>query len=163
MSRISILLFVFAAVSLNSLSTFAQQPRPDGPDRQKWFNEVRNVKHDFLAKELDLSKDQQKAFFEAYDEMEDRLNQLNAETRRIEESTLADADATDAELEAASQAVYELKGKECLIEYEYLDKFKKVLSPRQLLQLKSAERKFTQQLMNHHRRLKKNDDPNRKR
>ncbi len=49
--------------------------------RQKWFSEMRNYKHDFLAKELSLSKDQQSAFFPLYDAMEDETNKINRETR----------------------------------------------------------------------------------
>ena len=87
--------------------------------------------------------------------MEDRINQLNAETRDLEQKVLSDSDASDVELEAAARASYILKNEESKIELEYFDKFKNTLSPRQLIKLKSAERKFTQQLMQHHRRLKK--------
>lgn len=160
MSRIFTLSFIiFSAVSF---TTFAQQHRPDEPDRQKWINEVRNFKHEFLAKELDLTKTQQKDFFEVYDEMEDRINQLNTDTRRLEQNTLSNPEASDVELEAATRAVYEMKEKEAKIENEFLEEFKKTLTPRQLLQLKNAERKFTQQLMNHHRRLRNNEGMNKK-
>ncbi len=160
MSRIFTLGFILlSAISFNS---FAQQTRSDEPDRQKWILEIRNYKHEFLAKELDLSKDQQKDFFEVYDQMEDRLNQLSEDTRRLEQTTLSNPDASDVEIEAATRAVYDMKEKEYKIENEFFEEFKKTLKPRQLLQLKSAERKFTQQLMNHHRRLKKNDVTNKK-
>ena len=153
---------VLVILSVLPFSSFAQQSRPDETDRQKWINEVRNFKHEFLIRELDLTKTQQKEFFEAYDEMEDRLNQLNSNTRRLEQSTLSNPEASDVEIEATTQAVYEMKDKEYKIETEFLEEFKKILTPRQLLQLKSAERKFTQQLMNHHRRLKKDEVSNRK-
>ncbi len=148
---------------MSSLSTvYAQQSQPDEPDRQKWMTEMRNFKHDFLAKDLDLSKEQQQEFFASYDEMEDRINRLNAETRDLEQRVLADDDATDVELDAAARAVYQLKNEESKIELEYFDQFKKILRPQQLIRLKNAERKFTQQLMNHHRRLKNNDGGRRK-
>ena len=135
------------------------QSQPDASDRQKWMNEVRNFKHDFLAKELDLTKDQQKDFFTAYDEMEDRINRLNVETRDLEQKVMTDQNASDVELDAAARSIYFLKNEESKIETEYFDRFKEILSPRQLIQLKTSERKFTQQLMQHHRRLKKADSP----
>ncbi len=155
--------FIFFVITMSSLSTvYAQQSQPDEPDRQKWMTEMRNFKHDFLAKDLDLSKEQQQEFFASYDEMEDRINRLNAETRDLEQRVLADDDATDVELDAAARAVYQLKNEESKIELEYFDQFKKILRPQQLIRLKNAERKFTQQLMNHHRRLKNNDGGRRK-
>ena len=85
------------------------QSQPDASDRQKWMNEVRNFKHDFLAKELDLTKDQQKDFFTAYDEMEDRINRLNVETRDLEQKVMTDQNASDVELDAAARSIYFLK------------------------------------------------------
>ena len=140
----------------------AAQNQNDNIDRQKWMNEMRNFKHDFLAKDLELSKEQQHDFFAAYDEMEDRINRLNLETRELEQKTLADPDASDVALEAAARASYHLKNEECKIELEYFDKFKEILSPQQLIRLKNSERKFTQQLMQHHRRLRNPDGEHRK-
>ena len=37
---------------------------------------------------------------------------------------------------------------------EYYEKYKNILSPRQLVLLKQAERKFNQQLMRQHRRIR---------
>ena len=115
-----------------------------------------------MAKELDLSKSQQSEFFDIYDEMEDRVEKLNSESRDLVQRVLSDPDATDVELDAAARVVYQLKNEESKIELEYFDRFKKILQPRQLILLKSAERKFTQQLMIHHRRLKKADNGRKK-
>ncbi len=157
---LSFLLILLATASL--LKASAQAPQPDENDRQKWFSEVRNFKHDFLAKELDLTKEQQRDFYAAYDEMEDRINRLNSETRDLEQRTISDEQATDVQLDAAARAMYQLKSEEGKIELEYYDRFRSILQPRQMLRLKNAERKFTQQLMIHHRRLK-NADNGRKR
>ena len=76
------------------------------------MTEMRNFKHDFLAKDLDLSKEQQQEFFSAYDEMEDRINRLNSETRDLEQRVMSDDNASDVELDAAARAVYQLKNEE---------------------------------------------------
>lgn len=153
-------LIIALVVSFTFIAT--AQSQPDENDRQKWMSEVRNFKHEFLAKDLDLTKDQQRDFFPAYDEMEDRLSRLNIETRELEQKALADPATSDVALDAAARASYSLKNEESKIELEYFDTFKKILSPKQLIRLKNAERKFTQQLMIHHRRLKKAEGAQRK-
>ncbi len=150
-------LSLIIALVASSFIFVTAQSQPDGIERQKWMGEIRNFKHDFLAKELDLSKEQQKDFFAAYDEMEDRINKLNTETRDLEQKVMSDPDASEVELDAAARTSYFLKNEESKIEIEYFDKFKDVLSPRQLIRLKNSERKFAQQLMQHHRRLKNAD------
>lgn len=139
------------AIFASSLSAEAQQRRRlTAEDRQKYLSEMRQYKHDFLVKELELSRDQQNAFFPVYDKMEDELTQLADDTRVLEDKVTADDKATDVEIEAAARAMFEQKSKEGEIEKSYFDKFKAILSPRQLLNLKNAERKFTQQLVRQH-------------
>lgn len=157
---LSVIFCLMAAASLSSV--FAQSVQPDESDRRKWMTEMRNFKHEFLAKDLNLTKEQQQEFFASYDEMEDRIDRLNAETRDLEQRIMTDSDASDVEVDAAARAVYQLKSEESKIELEYFDRFKEILQPRQLIKLKNAERKFTQQLMIHHRRLKNNDGGRRK-
>lgn len=136
--------------------TVAAQPKniPDS-ERQKWFKEIREYKHSFLAKELDLSREQQRKFFLLYDEMEDQTNRLNHETRQLEEKVAnSETDATDIEYEKATEVLFDQKCKEGEIEKAYLIKFQSILSKKQLFQLKGAERKFTRDIMKHHRRLR---------
>ena len=129
----------------------AQQLNED--DRNRYVNQIRAYKHDFLAKELGLSKAQQDAFFELYDAMEDRTMDLGGEVRDLERKASA-AGASDEEMAAAAIALYSQKMREGEIEMEYYEKFKETLTPAQLVALKSAERKFTQELMRQHRRLR---------
>ena len=131
--------------------TLAQQLNED--DRNRYVNQIRAYKHDFLAKELGLSKAQQDAFFELYDAMEDRTMDLGGEVRDLEKKASA-AGASDEEMAAAAIALYSQKMREGEIEIEYYEKFKETLTPAQLVALKSAERKFTQELMRQHRRLR---------
>ena len=125
----------------------------NGDDRNRYVNQISAYKHDFLAKELGLSKAQQDAFFELYDAMEDRTIDLGGEVRDLEKKASA-AGASDEEMAAAAIALYSQKMREGEIEIEYYEKFKETLTPAQLVALKSAERKFTQELMRQHRRLR---------
>lgn len=131
------------------------QKQADDAEREQWFKEVREYKHQFLAKELQLNKEQQKKFFTLYDEMEDENTRIANEAKREEEAVVAKGEkATDADYERATELLYDQKAKEGEVEKTYMKKFQNVLSKKQLFQLKGAERKFTRDLMKHHRRLR---------
>lgn len=147
-------LTTFFAVLFVAFSFWAQQPI-DEAGRSRILSEMRAYKHRLLAKELDLSKEQQNLFFPVYDEMDDRLMQINNETRDLEKAVKENADASDTEIEAAAAAVYSQKEREGKVESEYFEKFSEILTPRQLLGLKSAEKKFTQKLVRHHHKLQR--------
>lgn len=142
-------LFAFVA----AINANAQTPL-NGNERERALTEMKAYKHDFIAKELNLTKEQQGEFFPVYDEMDDKLMQIGYETRELERSINENKEASDTEIEAAAAAIFNQKEREGKIENEYFDKFKEILTPRQLLRLKSAEKKFTQRLVRHHRRLR---------
>lgn len=156
------LYFLAVIISISVVRADAQPPQLDDEGRQRWMTEIRNYKHDFFTKELELSEDQQRDFFAEYDQMEDRINKLNSETRELEEKTIDNPDASDVELEATARALFEIKGEESKIELEYFEKFKNILHPKQLVLIKNTERKFTQQLVQHHRRLRNTESKRRR-
>lgn len=137
-----------------SVDSAAQGPA-NPAERQRWISEIRSYKHDFISKELNLTREQENAFFPIYDEMEEQIEKLNNETRELERRVSEDENASDLELQNAARTIFELKRAEGQIEMTYFDKFSEILTPRQLVQLKPAERKFTQQLINSHRRARR--------
>ncbi len=148
-------LTIILLLSVASFASAAAQSSVLSPDdRQRWLSEIRNYKHDFLARELDLSREQQNEFFPLYDEMEDRIEALNAQARDIEANVSENPDAGDLEILGAAYAQFELKKLEGEIELEYYDKFKEILKPQQLLQLKNAEKLFTRQLVNRRNQMR---------
>jgi len=70
----------FIALFAISVATSAAQQLNE-EDRNRYINEIREYKHEFLTKELSLSKEQQRDFFPAYDEMEDRVLRIGTDTR----------------------------------------------------------------------------------
>ncbi len=135
-------------------ATLFAQDRPSSGDRDKWHSEVRNYKQEYLSRELQLTKEQQSKFFPIYNEMDEELNKVASETRDLEAKVNDDKNATDTEVSAAARALFEQKSRESEIELRYFDRYKEILTPRQLIRLKAAERKFTQQLVRHHGRMK---------
>lgn len=144
MNSIHNLLTVLILMLISTGVTSAQLP---DEDMGRYITELRNYKHRFLARELNLSREQQRNFFELYDAMEDQEIQLNAETRELERNVLDNAQATEVETDAAINAIFAQKQREAELEATYLPRFKEVLTPAQLLRLKSVERRFNQHVM----------------
>ncbi|MDE6192125.1 MAG: Spy/CpxP family protein refolding chaperone [Muribaculum sp.] len=149
MKRKNILLLLIAAI-IFAMPGYATDNKKN-IDRKEWFKELRQYKHNFLTKELDLTKEQEAKFFPMYDEMDDAMFKINREARAMEKKiTKSSEKVSDLEYEKAAEAMYEVKGKEAAIEKQYFTKFKTVLTPKQLFELKQAERRFTDKLMKEH-------------
>lgn len=132
----------------------AQNKGQKRPDRKEWFKQMRCYKHDFMAKELSLTKEQQEKFFPLYDEMEGQIHKIQRESMMLERKiNSSSASVSDLEYEKAAEAMAEVKGKEAAVEERYFAKFKGVLTAKQLFELKQAERKFTRELMKQHSRM----------
>ncbi len=135
-----------------TLTLSAQQPHRRGgdrrPDRTEWMRKMKQLKHEFMTRELNLSAEQQKAFFALYDAKEDERFQAERAVRRSDRALLDKiGDASDSELDAAIDAQYEFDSKLAQIEKKYLPKFRKVLTRQQLFKLRHVEREFQKMLM----------------
>lgn len=145
----------FVAIAFISLSAVArpQTPEPSDAERNRIYAELKPYRHEFLVKELHLSKEQSRDFMPLYDKMEDEIQRISDETRDLEKRVRETSDCSETEMEAASRALFEEKEKTGKVEIEYYEKFKEILSPEQLFNLKQAERKFNQSLLRHHKRM----------
>lgn len=133
---------------------------PQNDERKQFFKEIREFKHKFLARELNLTKEQEQKFFPIYDQMEDETDKIQEETREMENKVRESSDPSDLEYEKATDAIFELKMKEGEIEKSYLEKFRGVLNNKQLFNLKNAERNFNRDLMKQHNRLRQKKNKN---
>ncbi len=139
-------------------SSAAAQQQPENLDVEKVLAEIRPYKHDFFIKKLKLTKEQASEYLPLYDQMEDELMSINQEIRELERTVLENPSATDEEIEAAARATFEQKQREAQTEMAYFEKFSNILTPRQLLQIKSVEKQFTQRLARTHRKMRRNRD-----
>ncbi len=135
------------------LPVYASAQRPSEREREVWMKEMQQYKNDFIAKKLSLTDEQKAKFIPLYNSMDEEIRKAQGEAEQLYRQTMKkDGSATDLEYEKAAEAIYELKGRENEIEMRYFKDFKTILTPRQLFQLKDAERDFTRQLMRHQRR-----------
>lgn len=150
MKKIAFSLILLMSAVIIPFNALAQ--RSTGREREVWMKEMQQYKNDFIAKKLALTDEQKAKFTPLYNTMDEEIRKAQDEADQLYRQTVKkESKATDLEYEKAAEAMYELKGRENTIEMKYFDDFKHILTPRQLFQLKDAEREFTRQLMKHRR------------
>jgi len=145
-NRLYILILWVASIALATGSAYAKQ-RISDEQREEWLGEMREYRHKFFRKELNLNRDQETKFFQAYDRMDAELIKIGEETREMEKKMINNTQASDTEMETVARALFEQKKREAEVELKYFDQFKEILSKRQLLKLKEVERKFNATLL----------------
>ena len=140
-------------IVLMTAALCCQAQKADGSSRQQRGREqLIEYRHKFLSKDLDLSAEQQSKFFALYDEMNDRLEAVNDDYRETGRKIDAEGSRlSDVALDACSRRMFEQKKLEGEIELEYYDKFKSILSSKQLARLKQAEMQIIRNLNKFHR------------
>lgn len=123
-------------------------------DRGQWMNEIRQYRRTYMAKELGLSREQQNKFFPLYEEMEAQTSQIDEDVRVMESRLNEAQDVTDLEYEKCAEAMYDAKVRQADIEKNSMEKFKDVLTRKQLFDLKRVERQFQRELLKQHQRLR---------
>ena len=78
-----LLIIALLAVATQALWAASRSQALSDDDKQRWLSEVRSYRNDYLAKELALSKDQQKDFFPIYEEMDEAITAIGDETRAL--------------------------------------------------------------------------------
>jgi len=121
----------------------------------KWHQEFMEFKLKFMAQEIGLQENQKKRFNELYIRMENEKGNAFHAAHQAVKVVKNNAKATDAQYNAASMAMVDLKLKEAQIEKNYYTKFKTFLTAKQMYLMKKAERKFTRTIMKmdkHHKK-----------
>lgn len=117
-------------------------------DRQEWFQKMKEFKHAYLIKELDLSKKQAEDFFQVYDAMEKERFDAERKVREMERKIIkAGAGATDEEIDQCIAEQYKLNRTMADIDARYESSFRKMLTRRQLMKLPHVEREFQRVLI----------------
>lgn len=105
------------------------------------------AKHEMIIQELGLTQTQQKQFMPLYEQMEREIYQVNRNARALAAEVEKKKNPSDNDYEAAASALSRTRVQEGEIEAKYFEKFSKILSKKQLFQLKQAEVKFTREML----------------
>ncbi|GAB3835722.1 hypothetical protein GCM10028821_32770 [Hymenobacter jeollabukensis] len=131
-----------ALLLLGSLSTRAQQPG----GRQRPGQRLENARIAYITDKIALTPEQAQRFWPLFNEFTDKRRELRKQTkmglRGQDFSTMSDKD-----IRAALDEQFKLRQGEINLEKEYVDKFAKVITLRQVAQLMQAERDFTKELI----------------
>ncbi len=158
MHRKAIIIFILA---LLTVPAYVQaEPLSAPADKyEQYIERLRHYQHQVLTRELDLSRDEANKFFPVYDKMCEELEQVGRETKVLEQRTLNNPNASATECENTARALFEQKKTESEIEMRYFEQFKNLLTPRQLVKLKSAEETFRKEVMTHFAKHRKRNTP----
>jgi Spy/CpxP family protein refolding chaperone len=115
--------------------------------RTKFAKDMYQAKHEMIIKELGLTPSQQKQFMPLYEQMEREIYQVNRNARVLASEVEKKKNPTDREYEAAASALSNTRVREGEIEAKYFEKFSKILTKKQLFQLKQTETRFTREMI----------------
>ena len=123
--------------------------------RSKFATDMYQAKHEMIIEELGLTPTQQKQFMPLYEQMEREIYQVNRNARALAAEVEKKKNPSDRDYEVAASALSNTRVQEGDIEAKYFEKFSKILSKKQLFQLKQAEMKFTREMLSKKRNKKK--------
>lgn len=143
------LLLLFAILlPINALADKPKDCPKKNQDRTEWFRKLKEAKHTFLIKELDLTEAQRAEFFRLYDAKSAERHAAERKVRTLEKEIKKKGDAaTDEDYDRAITAQYQFNHEMAKIESKYEAEFRKVLTKRQLYKLRFAEFDFDRKLM----------------
>ena len=127
---------------------------PAQNSRTKFATDMYQAKHEMIIEELGLTPTQQKQFMPLYEQMEREIYQVNRNARALASEVEKKKNPSDRDYEAAASALSNTRVLEGDIEAKYFDKFSKILTKKQLFQLKQAEGKFTREMLSKKRNKK---------
>ena len=141
---VSILFFALAIIFASSAQN----------SRTKFVTDMYQAKHEMIIEELGLTPSQQKQFMPLYEQMEREIYQVNRNARALANEVEKKKNPSDRDYEAAASALSNTRVLEGGIEAKYIEKFSKILTKKQLFQLKKAEGKFTREMLSQKRNKK---------
>ena len=123
--------------------------------RTKFAADMYQAKHEMIIEELGLTMTQQKQFMPLYEQMEREIYQVNRTARALAGEVEKKKNPSDRDYETAASALSNTRIREGEIEAKYFEKFSKILSKKQLFQLKQTELKFTREMIGKKKNNKK--------
>ena len=135
-------------IILLAVTTVAAQSK----GRTKFATDMYQAKHEMIIEELGLTPTQQKQFMPLYEQMEREIYQVTRNARALAAEVEKKKNPTDRDYEVAASALSNTRVQEGEIEAKYFEKFSKILTKKQLYQLKQAEAKFTREMLSKKRK-----------
>ena len=123
----------------------AQDGQPSAGRRSQRLGQLENAKIAFITNRVSLTQDQAQKFWPLYNEFSDRRRELNRNGRLLRRDITEGM--TDQQLRESFTQSFNTRQQELNLEKDYFEKFQKVISLRQVVQLFQAERDFTKEVI----------------
>ena len=131
----NLVIIVLLTFTLNNL--YGQQRDPG--------ERINIKKKEFLVQRLNLDESSSKSFLSVYDEYHNKRKDIRIEMSQNQLS-FRKSELSDAEAKKVINAEVNLKGKMVELEREYNDRFLKIISPQQLIEMYKAEDDFNRMM-----------------
>ncbi|WP_210465286.1 hypothetical protein [Rufibacter roseolus] len=142
--KLTKLLFLFFLFT--GTVNLAQGQNKETPEERKArIEKIETAKIAFITDKINLSGDQAQRFWPVYQEHDRKRNELRQKSRPYKEQNLNAL--TDEQIQAGLEARLNIRQRELDLEKEYMDKYLRIISPRQLALFYRAEREFTKLLL----------------
>lgn len=122
----------------------AQEMKPHRNFDKEAFAARRNA---FITAEMGLTPKEAADFIPLCNELQQKLFEAGSECRRLSRQLKEKKDATEADYLRVVDLCAEVKIQQALLEKEYYEKFKKILSSKKLYLYRKAENKFARDFM----------------
>lgn len=152
--RLAIMLTLLLASVVTNVSAQKRQGGSQA-DRQKWEAEMTQYKHDRLTKELGLNDEQSTRFFALYDAMDRERRAVFFNDSRMRKDMKRKPNPTDKDYIEATNVSLSVGASVNRIETKYYKEIGKILTPKQVYQLRLAEQKLNKEFRKHLRELNK--------
>ncbi len=131
-------------LSISSISLFAQKPRMSR-------EEFRQCQEKYIKEQTGLTQQEAQQFFPLYFELQDKKDAINrqawAQMRKGKEENLSEA-----EYNKIVEEIIKARISCDQLDLEYLHKYQKFLSSKQIFNIQRAEMKFHRELLKPHRK-----------
>jgi len=139
-TNVKVLSLMLLLTLFSTAAVYAQ--RPSGEEMQK----IQDAKIAIITNRLNLSPEQATGFWPVYNEYSQKRKDIHRAQRKIINDKKAEGKTDDQVLNNLKE-VQELKQKELDLEKEYQNRFLKVISAGQVIELYKAERTFNDMLI----------------
>jgi hypothetical protein len=123
----------------------AQTKKETPEERKARYEKINNAKIAFITDNVKMSTEQAQRFWPIYTEHEARKRELRHKAKQFRDENIGSM--TDEQIQAGLESRLANRQRELDAEKEYMERYLRVISPRQLAQFYRAEREFTQLLL----------------
>lgn len=127
----------------------AQDHRQKTPEQQQAHQErmqkIRNAKIAYLTEKLNLNPEQAQKFWPVYNQYESERDVLRRKSRKFRDNNIETM--SEQEVREGLNTRFDIREAELDLEKQYMDKFMRVLSIKQVAVLYRSEREFTEVLL----------------